>query len=49
MDKPRELIQEEVPEETAPIKQEGGKREKTPEEKARIWAIIRAKRAKSFK
>jgi hypothetical protein len=49
MDKPRELIQEQVPEETAPEKQQGGKREKTPEEKARIWAIIRAKRAKSFK
>jgi len=48
MDKPRELIQEQVPEEM-PAKQEGGKREKTPEEKARIWAIIRAKRARLFK
>jgi hypothetical protein len=48
MDKPRELIEEQVPEET-PVKQEGGKREKTPEERARIWAIIRAKRARLFK
>jgi len=45
MDKPEEKIPEEPLEDEPP--QEGGtKKEKTPEEKARIWAIIRAKMAK---
>jgi hypothetical protein len=48
MDKAQEDIKEEVPVEEAPPMR-GGKREKTPEEKARIWAIIRAKKARSFK
>jgi len=47
MDKPSEVVPEKVPEEIVKPLQGGGKREKTPEEKARIWAIIRAKRAKS--
>jgi curved DNA-binding protein CbpA len=51
MTKPQEQIQEQIPEEEAsPQPMQGGKQEKTPEEKARIWAIIRAKRARaSFK
>ena len=53
MDKVHEHVKEQIPEEdtsTPAPQQQGGKREKTPEEKARIWAIIRAKRAKaSFK
>jgi len=49
MDKPQERIPEQVPEEEVPPPQAGGKREKTKEEKARIWAIIRAKKARSFK
>jgi hypothetical protein len=51
MTKPQELIQEQIPaEEASPQPMQGGKREKTADEKARIWAIIRAKRARaSFK
>jgi len=56
MDKPQEPIPDEAPEEEEDEGQQGGeqpktKKEKTPEEKARIWAIIRAKKAKaaSFK
>jgi hypothetical protein len=50
MTKPQEQIQEQIPEEeAAPPQMQGGKREKTATEKARIWAIIRAKRARSFK
>jgi hypothetical protein len=48
MDKSQERIPEQTTEEPPqPTTQSGGKREKTPEEKARIWAIIRAKKAKS--
>lgn len=49
MDKPQEVISEQIPEDVPlePTPQTGGKRDKTPEEKARIWAIIRAKKAKS--
>ena len=49
MDKPQEQLQQ-IPVEEAPAPaMQGGKREKTAAEKARIWAIIRAKRARSFK
>jgi hypothetical protein len=49
MNKPQEKELETVDtEEEDQEDQEGGsKREKTPEEKARIWAIIRAKKAKA--
>jgi len=46
----QEQIPEPEPELESNNEQQGGKREKTPEEKARIWAIIRAKKVKaSFK
>ena len=51
MDKPQETVPEQIPEDDED--QQGGgqqnevKKEKTPEEKARIWAIIRAKKAKA--
>jgi hypothetical protein len=52
MDKPQEIeavdTEEEGEGQEGQEDQEGGsKREKTPEEKARIWAIIRAKKAKA--
>ena len=45
MDKPQETVPEQVPQQGG--EQEEMKKEKTPEEKARIWAIIRAKKAKA--
>lgn len=47
MDKPEEKIPEEPLEDEEPLQEGGAKKEKTPEEKARIWAIIRAKMAKN--
>jgi len=52
MDKPQETVPEQIPEDDTTSNQQGGeqgemKKEKTPEEKARIWAIIRAKKAKA--
>lgn len=46
MDKPEEKIPEEPLEDEEPLQEGGAKKEKTSEEKARIWAIIRAKMAK---
>ena len=43
MDRPEEKIPEEPLQDEEQPQEGGAKKEKTPEEKARIWAIIRAK------